>query len=151
MKFTLFTFLLILLDQSSKYYIIQHFNNGQIFNILPFLAIYYRQNSGIAFSFLQNTNSIIISILALIIIIYLLYNLKTSKSKLASIGYCCIIGGALGNLLDRIKFGYVIDFIFFHINNIFNFAIFNLADSFITIGIIFIILSEFLYKNSSCK
>lgn len=147
----LFAITLLILDQVSKYYISTHFDTSKFLNILPFLSIYYSQNYGVAFSFLQNSNHLFISLFSIFIIIFMAFCLNKSKSRFTLLGYTMIISGAVGNLLDRIRLGYVVDFIFFHISNIFNFAIFNLADSFITIGVLLIIFYEFLYKLPSCK
>ena len=79
----------------------------------------------------------------LIALSYLWYKTET-KQKLARLGYNFIVAGALGNLIDRIRLGHVIDFISFYVTDLFHFAIFNVADSFITIGAIIIILEEIL-------
>lgn len=153
MKIYLFllAIILLILDQASKYYVATYFGTSKFLTLLPFLSIYYSENYGVAFSFLQNFNHLFISLFSIFIISYMSFCLKRCSSIFTLLGYTMIISGAIGNLLDRIRLGYVIDFIFFHISDIFSFAIFNLADSFITIGVILIIFYEFLYKLPPCK
>lgn len=147
----LFSIFLLLLDQLSKFYIARYFYNETNVKLLPFLNIYYSENYGVAFSFLQSTNYLIIIASSLLIIILMFLFLQKSSDLTSKIGYTMIICGAIGNLIDRIRLGYVIDFISFHISNFFNFAIFNFADSFITIGVILIIIHELFYKKATCK
>lgn len=147
----LFSIVLLTTDQLSKLYVAKYFSEGGSIKILPFLNLYYSENYGIAFSFFQNINSFIISLFSFTIMCFMLVFLKKSVCYMAKIGYIMIFSGAMGNLIDRVRLGYVIDFIYFHINDVFNFAIFNFADSFITIGVIIIFIQEFFYHNSSCK
>ena len=90
-----------------------------------------------------------IILITLIIIFLLLTSLKKNcKNKIEVIGYSLVIGGALGNLSDRIRYGYVIDFLDFNIFG-FDFPIFNLADSFIVIGIFLILITNFKEGRNS--
>lgn len=142
----LLLFSIILLDQLSKYWIAKHFILGETYPLLPFLALHYTYNEGIAFSLFSSSPTfflILSSSLILIALSYLWYKTET-KQKLARLGYNFIVAGALGNLIDRIRLGHVIDFISFYVTDLFHFAIFNVADSFITIGAIIIILEEIL-------
>jgi signal peptidase II len=66
---------------------------------------------------------------------------------MARIGFCLIIGGAIGNLIDRAVYGHVIDYIFFH-TPVWSFAVFNLADAFISVGAFVVVLDEFLNWRS---
>ena len=89
-----------------------------------------------------------IVIITIIITVFLIkYTQEKELNKLEKISYGLVIGGALGNIIDRVFYGYVIDFIDVHIFN-YNYPIFNLADSFIVIGII-LILMDSLKKGSS--
>jgi signal peptidase II len=142
--------LIYFLDRFSKIYVIQLDKNNfglDIFNS-AYLNITLIWNKGIAFgllsfneSYLYNIISIIISI---IIIILVLMSIKSKGFKRYSL--LTIIGGALGNLHDRIFFNAVPDFIDFHIGS-FHWFIFNVADIFITIGVISMIILELINNN----
>jgi len=142
--------LIYFLDRVSKIYVIQLDKNNfglDIFNS-AYLNITLIWNKGIAFgllsfneSYLYNIISIIISI---IIIILVLMSIKSKGFKRYSL--LTIIGGALGNLHDRIFFNAVPDFIDFHIGS-FHWFIFNVADIFITIGVISMIILELINNN----
>ena len=143
--------LIYFLDRLSKIYVIQLYKNNlgsDIFNS-TYLNIVLIWNKGIAFgllsfneTYLYNILSIIISI---IIIILVLMSINSQGFKRYS--FLMIVGGALGNLHDRIIFNAVPDFIDFHIGN-FHWFIFNVADIFITMGVFLLIMLEFkYYKN----
>ena len=128
------------LDQLSKAYIAEIFDLGQSLKIIDkFFYITHVRNDGAGFSILkgQMTFFIIITIIAFILLFYLLIKSDTLISKLS---YLLMIGGALGNFIDRIRFGYVVDFLDFKIFG-YNFPVFNLADSFLTIGVGIMLLS----------
>ena len=139
--------LIYFLDRLSKIYVIQLDKNNlgsDIFNS-AYLNIVLIWNKGIAFgllsfneSYLYNIISLIISI---IIITLVIMSLKTTGLRRYSL--LMIVGGALGNLHDRIFFNAVPDFIDIHIGN-FHWFIFNVADIFITIGVILMIIMEFI-------
>ena len=134
-------------DRFSKKIIIDNYSDGTYFinNFISFDLIW---NPGIGFgllnfdsSFIYNLITILISIIILILIYTFIISNLTDK-----IIFAFIIGGALGNLYDRIFFNAVPDFIDLHYNN-FHWFIFNVADIFITIGIITLLISSFLKKN----
>lgn len=136
-------FLIIVFDQVVKYLISKTMILGECIDLLPFLAFYHTHNSGIAFSMLSSFNNmglIILTINIILFVFWLLWSIETHK-KLARFGYLFIIGGAIGNLIDRLRFHYVLDYVLFHVG-LWSFAIFNLADAFITAGAIFILLNE---------
>ena len=142
--------LIYFLDRLSKIYVIQLDKNNlgsDIFNS-AYLNIVLIWNKGIAFglfsfneSYLYNIISLII---AIIIIVLIIMSLKNQGFKRYSL--LMIVGGALGNLHDRIFFSAVPDFIDFHIGN-FHWFIFNLADIFISLGVFFMILVELADNN----
>lgn len=141
---TPYIIMLLLIDQYSKIAITHLLAPGEAINLTPFLALHYSRNTGIAFSLLEQNSAWLLSLSTGVIIAFLAYMLAKSTHILSIIGYVLIIAGALGNLCDRLRLGYVVDFIYFHVPNIFRFAIFNLADSFITIGALCIITHEAL-------
>src|SRR5690606_7442813 len=101
----------------------------------PFLALYRTYNTGIAFSMLSSvgdTGLILIVVAVVAFILYLFFR-TTPRQVLARTGFALVIGGALGNLIDRVMLGHVIDYILFH-TPVWSFAVFNLADAFITVG-----------------
>ena len=139
--------LIYFLDRLSKIYVIQLDKNNlgsDIFNS-AYLNIVLIWNKGIAFGLLSFNDSylynIISLIIAIIIIILIIMSLKSRGFKRYSL--LMIVGGALGNLHDRIFFNAVPDFIDFHIGN-FHWFIFNLADIFISIGVILMIILELI-------
>jgi len=116
-----------------------------------FLNIVYVKNKGIAFGFLKNLPVKIKDILliylplGITIILSLLVIFSKKISRFNFLGFTLIISGAIGNLIDRFFYGYVVDFIDFHYKK-FHWPAFNFADSFITIGVILLIIDEFIKK-----
>ena len=153
-KIDIYSFLIILiifaLDRFSKIYVINlvQFNGGQIF-LTDFLNLTLNWNTGIAFGLLSFNASLIyhlVSALILLIIIYLIYLMVISE-KFGKIMISFIIGGAIGNFYDRVNYFAVPDFIDLHTKN-FHWFTFNVADIFISAGIIMILIKEFTtYKK----
>lgn len=133
MKKISFIFVLICLDQLSKYLVLHIEETISITDFFRFKTV---ANTGIAFS-LPVPQWIIVP-LTIIISVYLAKLLQNpTTSKYETIGFCLILSGALGNLIDRVFKGHVIDFLSF-----WSFPIFNLADCFISIGIAILIVFE---------
>ena len=132
--------LLVALDQITKLLVVNSFNvNDKLILIDNFLKFYYIRNTGISFGILSNHTFIIIC-LTILIIIYMIYeSIKNKNNKLLLVSSSLIISGAFGNLIDRLFRGYVVDFISFTLFKR-EMAIFNLADMFITFGIILYII-----------
>ncbi len=151
----LIIFIVFISDRISKIYVINLFEKNQLNEIylLDFINIYLVWNEGVAFGLLNfNDISIYKLITILIIVISIIIFIFSLKSE-NYIGYffAIILGGALGNLYDRIKFSAVPDFIDLHIGN-YHWFIFNVADIFITIGIFCLIFDElFLNKKNNEK
>ena len=146
----LIVFLIYFLDRLSKIYVIQLDKNNlgsDIFNSV-YLNIVLIWNKGIAFGLLSFNETYLYNIISTIILIIIIVLLvMSSKSQgLKSYSLLMIIGGALGNLYDRLYFNAVPDFIDFHIGN-FHWFVFNVADIFITFGIIIMIIIEIFDKN----
>jgi len=142
--------LIYFLDRLSKIYVIQLDKNNlgsDIFNS-AYLNIVLIWNKGIAFGLLSFNEShlynVISLIIAIIIIVLVIMSLKSQGFKRYSL--LMIVGGALGNLHDRIFFNAVPDFIDFHIGN-FHWFIFNVSDIFITLGVISMIIVELIDKD----
>ena len=143
-------FSIFLLDRLSKLYIVylDKINNGSEIYQSKFLNIYLIWNEGIAFGLFSLDDKHLYNILTLIIlvvIIIILYLVAKNKGfKRYSLIF--ILGGAIGNLFDRIFYKAVPDFIDFHIEN-FHWFIFNVSDIFITVGVICMITLELIGKN----
>ena len=144
-KISVLTVILVIVDQVVKFLANTYLN---YINVIPkFLYLSLEKNYGVAFSMLWN-NSLLILIISLLLILFLIYLLnkeylsKGKNNKLLNATYGLLFGGILGNLIDRIVRGYVIDYIGVYIFN-YRFPVFNLADSFITIGVILMIISTF--------
>ena len=142
--------LIFLIDRISKIYVInldEKLTGSEIYSS-KFLNISLIWNEGVAFGLLsfekQNLYNILTSIIFIIILIIFFMMIKSSGLKKYAL--LMILGGALGNVYDRIFYNAVPDFIDFHIGN-FHWFIFNVADIFITFGIFFMILLEFIDIN----
>ena len=147
-------FSIFILDRLTKLYVIylDKINTGSEIFSSKFLNIYLIWNEGIAFglfSFNENNLYNFLTIFILIIVFVILYMILKS-SGLKKYSLLMILGGALGNVFDRIIYKAVPDFIDFHIGN-FHWFIFNFADIFITIGVIFLIILEFTVINKNNK
>lgn len=132
-------------DQWVKYLVETRLEMHEMVEILPFLALYRTFNTGVAFSMFSWVGDSGLVVLSLAVIAFVIFlALRTeSHQTFARTGFALIIGGALGNLIDRATYGHVIDYILFH-TPVWSFAIFNLADVFITVGAALVVLQEFL-------
>jgi signal peptidase II len=135
----------IALDQWIKYLVETRLALHEPVDLLPFLALYRTYNTGVAFSMLSSFGDTGLIVVSLAVIAFVLYLASRSAGEqwLARIGFALIIGGAIGNLIDRAVYGHVIDYILFH-TPVWSFAVFNLADAFITVGAISVLAEEFL-------
>ena len=149
-----FIFLIFLLDRVSKTYVI--YLNDKLLGIeilsSKFLNIRLIWNEGIAFGLLSFNDKIIYNLLTFIIfiIILIIFFMVLKSYGLKKYSFLMILGGAIGNVYDRIFYGAVPDFIDFHIGN-FHWFIFNVADIFITLGVIFMIIIEIIGNNKNKK
>ena len=146
----IFTTIFFLIDISSKYIISKIVTLGNSIDIIKnFLRISYVKNTGAAFSILDGNTLFVTSIGIVIIlrIIWYLYKNKVNK-MIDKIGYSLILGGSIGNLFDRVCYGYVRDFIDIQIGE-YNYPIFNLADAFIVIGVILLFISAWRDKHGN--
>lgn len=135
----LFCLLLILIDFISKYLVINLINDKVIIIIKNFLKFLYVKNTGAAFGIMSG-NIIILVIVTLILLFYIIKEVKNNvDNKWILISYLLILSGAIGNLIDRIFRGYVVDFISFTLFDK-EMAVFNIADSYITIGVFLLII-----------
>ena len=139
---------LVVLDQISKILISSNLALGESLNLLPFLNFTLIHNTGIAFSFFDDGGNISRWLLVLAVsgilayLLFLMYKI-TSKNRLELMSFILIISGGLGNLVDRVFLGYVVDFVHVFYQD-YSFYVFNMADSYITVGII-LYLSYFFF------
>lgn len=143
-KICIFSFIVLLIDQISKIVLDKLLVLGKSIKIFDkFLYITKVYNDGVSFSLFTGKRFVII-ICSLLILIFLIFYMKKFKScKRNIIAFSLIYGGLLGNLIDRIIYGYVIDFIDFYIFN-YNYPIFNIADACICIGVFILLYSIYL-------
>jgi signal peptidase II len=136
-RWLLVSLVVIVLDQLSKAAISGHLAYGESVAVLPFFNLILAHNTGAAFSFLDNGAGMqrwLFSAIALVASVWIVFLLRKHQSqKLFCFALAFILGGALGNLIDRISYGYVVDFLDFYWRS-YHFAAFNLADSAITCG-----------------
>ena len=147
-------FIIFVTDRISKIYVIYLDNKllgSEIFSS-KFLNINLIWNEGIAFGLFSFDDKIFYNILTIIIIIIILiiFFMIIKSDGFKKYSLLMILGGALGNVFDRIYYKAVPDFIDFHVGN-FHWFIFNLADIFITLGVFFMIIFEFIDKNEEKK
>ncbi|MFA6972242.1 MAG: signal peptidase II [Gallionella sp.] len=142
--------LVIALDQISKLFIASHFAYLESIKVLGVFDLTLLHNTGAAFSFLSDAGGMqrwlfsAIAVIAAVSITWLLR--KHAQEFVFALALSLILGGALGNLIDRIAYGYVIDFLVFHWNEHY-FPAFNLADSAITLGAGLMIWESFMEKK----
>jgi len=137
----LISFIVVALDQITKYLALTYINPYDSFNILPFLHLVLVTNKGAAFGMFKHIGSsffIAASVIAIIFVIYLLI-----RGKEDHLGLSLILGGAIGNLIDRILYGSVVDFIDLSIGK-YHWPAFNIADSALSVGVTIILLNNLL-------
>ncbi len=146
------TLIWLVIDQGTKYWVANSMALHQSFDILPFFSITYAQNPGAAFSFLadqpgwQRWFFTLIAVVASAV--FLVWLKRTPKTQpLLAVALACMLSGALGNLIDRVLFGYVIDFLDFYIGS-YHWPTFNIADSVIFIGAVLMVIDSFKQNNA---
>jgi signal peptidase II len=139
--------LILIIDQVTKWVVRVSLDPTQSLNIIPgYLRLSYLHNSGVAFGFFNNVESewkpYILGALAIVaLVVIVIYSLRMPQDRiLLQMALAITMGGILGNFLDRLIRGYVIDFIEFHIHEAFYWPTFNVADSAITIGIALLLI-----------
>ena len=141
--------LIVVLDQLTKFIVHSTMNLYDSIQVVPYLLNFtYIRNEGIAFGiYFEGAETIFIA-LPILITIYLFYLLKSEEfqDKFSQIALFLIIAGAIGNIIDRIFRGYVVDFIDFHLNGM-HWYVFNIADSSVTIGLIFLLYSSIIINK----
>ena len=147
-------FIIFLADQFTKTLILGYYQLGDATYVTSFFNVVRAHNTGAAFSFLAQASGwqrwffTGIGVAAAVFIITLLR--AHSEQKLFAFALACILGGAVGNVVDRMRHGYVVDFLDFHLRG-WHFPAFNIADAAITVGAICLILDEVLRVRQGRK
>lgn len=143
---------LLIVDQLTKIAVDHYLPLQEPVHLLPVLALYRTYNTGVAFSMFDETPGYLIVGLRLAIVAFVTWLwIRTPASRwIAHLGFVLVIAGAFGNLLDRFLYGHVIDFVLFHLGT-WSFAVFNLADSFITVGAVLIGFDEIFGSGEKSK
>lgn len=147
---------LITLDQLTKMYIHTHFFVGEAYSVITdIFNMTYVRNPGAAFGFLaqshpqfRDTFFLIIPVVAVVIILNILRKVE-DNDRLQITALSMVFGGAIGNYIDRLRLGYVIDFIEVHYKNVWTYPAFNIADSAIVTGIGFLLLV--MYRDNKTR
>ena len=135
----------IIVDRLTKFWVVDAFQFGEHLPVLDFFNLVYARNTGAAFSFLASEGGwqrfffIGIALAASILIVYLLR--KFAQDRWFCFALSLILGGAIGNVIDRVRWGYVVDFLDFYYAG-WHFPAFNVADSAITVGAVLLILDS---------
>ena len=140
------TVLSVVLDQLSKYLIVQTMELHSTKPFIPYvLSLYHTRNEGAAFSMFSDQRWVfmVLSAISMVIIVWLLYK-EYKRHPLLNTALSMVLGGGIGNMIDRIRLGYVVDF--FHVDFV-EFAIFNVADSFITVGAILLVVYVIFFDS----
>jgi signal peptidase II len=143
LRFLWIAALVCIADQLTKFLALQHLAHGEI-ALAPFLNLSLAFNTGAAFSFLANAGGwqnlffVGVAIVVSIVILFMVRRLGASDTQVA-IGLMLVLGGAIGNLIDRVRLGYVVDFIDVYYRA-WHWPTFNVADSAISVGAILLVL-----------
>jgi signal peptidase II len=141
------------LDQLSKFALLRHFGEAGCGlhreTISSFLDLVLTCNAGVSFGLLNRTgvNSLIFSLAAVMIVVVLVIWLRRVRASFLAVAVGLIIGGAIGNVVDRLRYGAVIDFLYFHAGSWY-WPAFNLADSAICLGVAAMLLDGFLLRRA---
>lgn len=138
------TIAILIIDQLTKIIAIDNLKDGNTINIVgDFVNLTYVENYGAGFGILQNARWLFI-IVTIAIIIAMIYFAKTNKNNtMLKISVYILLGGAIGNLVDRILRGYVVDFIDIRFGELYDFPVFNIADIAVVIGAILLAVAIF--------
>jgi signal peptidase II len=140
----------ILLDQVTKWAVLENFVYGERREITGFFNLVLVYNKGAAFSMFASADGwqtpllILFAVVAAAIVSYLI--VRNREKRVLCLGLALILGGALGNLIDRLRFGHVVDFLDFHAMG-WHWPAFNVADSGITVGALLLILDGFVHHE----
>ena len=139
--------IIVILDQVTKWLVVTHIPYGEMWSpwewLTPFARIVHWSNTGVAFGMLQGMNPVFIGLAAVVSGMIVYYYPKLDRMDwLLKLALMMELGGAVGNLVDRIRYGFVIDFI-----SVGNFPVFNVADSCITVGVFVLLIGIWMQEK----
>lgn len=139
--------LIVVFDQWSKQWIEANFFYGERLNVLPVFDLTLVYNEGAAWSFLSDAGGwqrwLLSAVSAIVSVVLVVWIMRTpAQQRVLLVSLTLILGGAVGNLIDRVLFGHVIDFLLVYYED-HHFPVFNIADSAITVGAIFMLIDAF--------
>jgi len=148
--------LVLCLDQLTKHWVLSRFALDEPRTIIPsFLSLLHTRNNGFAFGLLQKAPPSLqdvffigVPVFALVLILLIFIKLQDDQI-LTSVALTTILAGAIGNLIDRVQYGYVVDFLDIHLGNLFHFPPFNIADCSIIIGVILMFVNTVMTEKKS--
>ena len=141
--------LVILLDFASKAVILNTLSKGPAIEVTSFFNLVLAMNKGISFSMFSNAGPYLLTILALGICAFIVYLIFKEKDAFTRCCLSLILGGAIGNIIDRVRFGAVVDFLDFHAFG-YHWPAFNIADSCICVGVV-LLLFRMIFKKEKNK
>ena len=151
LRFYAISFAIVFLDQLTKKIILTKMALRDVVEITSFFDIVHLHNYGAAFSFLHNAGGwqrYFLSVISILVSIALPFYIKKNRHDIVlAMGLTLVLGGAIGNLVDRLFLGYVVDFVSLHIDGVFYWPAFNVADSAISLGVILLIYDALKKKN----
>ena len=144
----------LVLDQGTKFHVITDLMNPpQVIPVTSFFNFTLAWNTGVSFSLFDSYGDLgtqlLLAVAGIISLIFMVW-LWRSENRFLSAGLGMVIGGALGNIIDRVRYGAVMDFLDFYYGD-YHWPAFNLADTFICVGVLFILIESFLEDKSSQK
>lgn len=140
----------VLLDQLTKYLVIKYLKGERpLIIVKDLLSFVYVENRGAAFGILQNKKwfFVIVTVISVLILLYIFLSSYRKMSTWLIVALSFILGGTIGNFIDRMRLDYVVDFISVRIMNRYDFAVFNLADAFIVVGAIMLMLYIMIFDT----
>jgi signal peptidase II len=151
LRFYAISFAIVILDQLTKKIILAKMALRDVVEVTSFFDIVHLHNYGAAFSFLHNAGGwqrYFLSAISILVSIVLPFYIKKNQHDIfLAMGLTLVLGGAIGNLVDRLFLGYVVDFVSLHIDSVFYWPAFNVADSAISLGVILLIYDALKKKN----
>ena len=151
LRFYAISFAIVILDQLTKKIILAKMALRDVVEVTSFFDIVHLHNYGAAFSFLHNAGGwqrYFLSAISILVSIVLPFYIKKNQHDIfLAMGLTLVLGGAIGNLVDRLFLGYVVDFVSLHIDDVFYWPAFNVADGAISLGVILLIYDALKKKN----
>lgn len=144
--------LVVIVDQLTKYWVVRYFGVPGLRAPIPILGqvleLYYIRNTGVAFSLLEGQSlKFVLIAIAIVVIGALYWRMRETAGIALKATFGLILGGAVGNLIDRFTHTYVVDFIHFQIPHVFDWPVFNIADSAICVGVV--VLAYLLWRGAA--